>query len=160
MGPNLVDMSNEEIMQAPLSRLTFLRLTAQTYCKLMNLLGPLITSTKALALRACELASNHEMELNLETKDTDFCLWAKKFLINLKNINNIQPFRRAWVPTVKHVLQGFVVSMDGGRLGFGCCVHSISSSTSQSTLDRALCLCKSKISKRNIVSHEVLSGKL
>ena len=39
LGPNLEDMEIKEIMEAPLSRLTFLRLTAQSYNKLQNLLG-------------------------------------------------------------------------------------------------------------------------
>ena len=73
------DMSDEDIMKTVLTRLTFLRLTAQSYCLLKNLLGPLITTTKALASRSCELASVDELELDLSSRDPDFINWAKKF---------------------------------------------------------------------------------
>ena len=159
LGPNLEDMSDEDIMKAPLSRLTFLRLTAQGYNKLQNLLGPLITSTKALASRSCELASTSELELDLSERDPQFIQFARKFIINLKKVNNIIPFRRAWVP-LKHKLGGFVVSLDGGKLAFGTAIHSIAVPLEADALDRSLVTCKSKISKRNVPAHEALSGKL
>ena len=46
--PFLKDMTSQQILDTPVSRLTLLRITAQTYCKLQNLLGPLVMSTKAL----------------------------------------------------------------------------------------------------------------
>ena len=160
LGPNLEDMDIQEIMKAPLSRLTFLRLTAQSYNKMQNLLGPLITSIKALASRSCELASVKEMEMDLSSRDPDFIAWARKFIINLRSVDKIIPFRRAWVPA-NHKLAGFITSLDGGKLGFGCSIHSLAiPPDSQENLDRALCSCKSKISKRNIPAHEALAGKL
>ena len=160
LGPNLEDMEIKEIIEAPLSRLTFLRLTAQSYNKLQNLLGPLITSIKALASRNCELASVKEIEMDLAPRDPEFIAWARKFIIGLRGVNGIIPFRRAWVPA-NHKLGGFVTSMDGGKLGFGCSIHSLAIPPDpQESLDRALCSCKSKLSKRNIPAHEALSGKL
>ena len=102
LGPNLEDMAIEDIMKAPLSRRTFLRLTAQGYNKMQNLLGPLITSTKGLASRSCELASTDELELDLIERDPEFVNFARKFIVNLKRVNNIVPFRRAWIPS-KHI---------------------------------------------------------
>ena len=149
MGPNLEDMSDEDIMKAPPSRLTFLRLTAQGYCKMQNLLGPLITSTKALASRSCELASTQELEMDLTERDPEFTRFARRFIVNLKRIDEIVPFRRAWVPS-KHKLGGFIVTLDGGKLGFGSAIYSIAVPQEGGDLDRALVMCKSKISKRNI----------
>ena len=51
--------------------------------------------------------------------------------------NKLQPFRRAWVPTIDHELVDFVVYLDGGKLGFGCTIHSISSSKLEPKLDMA-----------------------
>ena len=45
-GPDLVDMKTEDIMKMLITRMTFLRLSAQTYSRLGNLLGPLITAIK------------------------------------------------------------------------------------------------------------------
>ena len=55
-GPDLVDMEVGEIMNMCITRMTFLRLSSQTYSRLGNLLGPLITAIKILASRSCELA--------------------------------------------------------------------------------------------------------
>ena len=159
LGPNLEDMTDQEIMDTPLSRLTFLRLTAQGYNKMQNLLGPLITSTKALASRSCELASTNELEVDLSPRDPDFINFARRFIINLKRVDEIIPFRRAWVPS-KHKLGGFVTALDGGKLAFGTSIHSIAVPPDNGTLDRSLVMCKSKIAKRNIPAHEALSGKL
>ena len=125
MGPNLVDMSDEDIMNAVLTRLTFLQLTAQSYCLLKNLLSPLITTTKALASCSYELASIDELELDLASRDPEFIAWIKKFLINLKNIGKIRPFDRGCVPT-GYRLAGFVVSMDGGKAAYMDTIHCLS----------------------------------
>ena len=77
-------MTDQDIMKAPLSRLTFLRLTAHGYNKMQNLLGPLITSTKTLASRSCELASTNELEIDLSERDPEFINFARLFIIILK----------------------------------------------------------------------------
>ena len=41
-GPDLADMEVEEIMNMCITRMTFLRLSAQTYSRLGNLLGPML----------------------------------------------------------------------------------------------------------------------
>ena len=41
IGPDLVGMEISEIMKMKITRMTFLRLFAQTYSRLGNLLGPL-----------------------------------------------------------------------------------------------------------------------
>ena len=71
-GPDLVDMKTEDIMKVVISRMTFLRLSAQTYSRLGNLLGPLITAIKILASRSCELAGVHELEADrrIETRSS------------------------------------------------------------------------------------------
>ena len=58
-------MSVGEIMSEDISRLTLLRLTAQTYDKLAFILGPLMVACKILASRVCELATVEEMEVDL-----------------------------------------------------------------------------------------------
>ena len=72
-----------------------------------NLLGPLITTMKALASRSCELATVDEME------------------VDLRNIGSIKPFDRALVPK-NFKLAGFVLSIDGGKLGFGSTINCLS----------------------------------
>ena len=67
-------------------------------------------STKGLSSRACELAGVDELEVDLETKDPEFVAWAKTYIINLRNIEEILPFRRCWVPEGFQLL-GLVVSM-------------------------------------------------
>ena len=62
LGPDLIEMTDAEILEMKIKRLTFLRLAAQTYSRLGNLLGPLITCIKALASRSCELANINELE--------------------------------------------------------------------------------------------------
>ena len=48
-GLDLVDMKTEDIMKMVITRMTFLRLSAQTYSRLENLLGPLITAIKIIS---------------------------------------------------------------------------------------------------------------
>ena len=60
----------------------------------------------------------------------------------------------------KRKLGGFIVTLDGGKLGFGSAIYSIAVPQEGGGLDRALVMCKSKISKRNIPAHEALAGKL
>ena len=98
LGPFLKDMTSQQILDSPVSRLTHLRITAQTYCKLQNLLGPLVMSTKALSSRACELSNVNELELDLKTKDPEFAAWALGYIVNLRKITQILPFRRCWIP--------------------------------------------------------------
>ena len=50
---------------------------SETYCRLGNLIGPLVTYIKALSGRSCELASVNELEVYIEEKD--------KELTNVKN---------------------------------------------------------------------------
>ena len=96
-GPDLVDMEVTEIMNMRIPRMTFLRLSAQTYSRLGNLLGPLITAIKILASRSCELARINELEVDLKDRDEQFVTFAKEFIINLRKVKQIRPFARCWV---------------------------------------------------------------
>ena len=156
----LKDMTSQQILDTPVCKLTLLRITAQIYCKLQNLLGPLLMSTKALSSRAwaCELSNVNELEVDLKSKDPEFAASAQGYIVNLRKIDQILPFRRCWI-LVGYKLTGFVVSLDGGKLGFGTTIHSLGAKDGTELL-RSLCLCKSRISKRNIVCYECLSGKL
>ena len=58
-------MADSEILKMKITRMTFLRLAAQTYSRLGNLLGPLITCIKALASCSCELAGVNELDEDL-----------------------------------------------------------------------------------------------
>ena len=49
LGPDLTEMADSEILKMKITRMTFLRLAVQTYSRLGNLLGPLITCIKVLA---------------------------------------------------------------------------------------------------------------
>ena len=122
--PLLKDMTKEEIMDLIITRMTFLRLSAQTYNKLANLLGPLILSLKVLSSRSCELASVDELELDLTERDPDFTKYARQFILNLQRIKEIVPFKRAWVPE-NHHLFGFLTSLDGGKAGYGSTIHAL-----------------------------------
>ena len=77
-------LTDAEILAQPITRLTFLRLTAQSYNRMQDILGPLIISVKALASRSCELAGLKEMDLNLATRDEDFVKTARIFILNLR----------------------------------------------------------------------------
>ena len=175
VGPLLKDMTEEDIMNLVITRMTFLRLSAQTYNKLANLLGPLIFSLKVLSSRSCELASVDELEMDLSETDPDFVKYAKQFILNLKRIDEITPFKRAWIPEHYHLV-GFLTSLDGGKAGYGNTIHALAGKCKEKDekhdddksetkkkdrkLLRSLAITRSKISKRNIVSHECLSGKL
>ena len=51
LGPDIIEMEDELIMRMKITRLLFLRLSAQTYCRLGNLIGPFIPCIKALSSR-------------------------------------------------------------------------------------------------------------
>ena len=157
-GPDLIEMEDELIMKLKITRLLFLRLSAQTYCRLGNLIGPIITCIKALSSRACEIAGVHELELDLEERDPDFVHWSRIFIRNLKHIKEILPFRRSWVPQDHHLL-GFLVYTDGGKIGLGTAIYALSSKGDEK-IEKALCIANGRLCKRNIVAHEVLAGLL
>ena len=69
LGPPLKEMTDQEIQNMPITRMTFLRLSAQCYCKLANILGPLMFATKELTSRACEIATIDELNLDLQERD-------------------------------------------------------------------------------------------
>ena len=74
-------------------------------------------STKAQSSRACELSNVNKLEVDLKTKDPEFAAWAQGYIVNLRKIDQRLPFRRCWIPA-GYKLTGFVVSLDGGKLGF------------------------------------------
>ena len=115
----MIDMEISEIMKMKITRMTFLRLSAQTYSRLGNLLGPLITGIKILASRSCELAGIHELEVDLSSRG---------FIINLKKVKEIRPFARCWVKK-NYKLLGFLVYLDGGKAGLGTCLYALSTET-------------------------------
>ena len=87
LGPLLKNMSEEEVLNLPITRMTFLRLSAQTYNKLANVLGPLMFSTKVLSSRACELASVNELNEDLAERDPEFVIFCRQFILNLRNVD-------------------------------------------------------------------------
>jgi len=87
-------MEISEIMKMKITRMTFLRLSAQTYSRLGNLLVPLITGINILASRSCELAGIHELQENLRSRDESFVKFARGFIINFKKVKEIRPFAR------------------------------------------------------------------
>ena len=162
LGPSLLEMTDEEILQAKVSRLTCMRLTAQSYNRLQDILCPLITSIKIITSRSCELASIKELDLDLSTRDPEFVMTVKRFAIKLKKITEIRPFRRCWIPH-HHKLHGFATTMDGGAPGAGTVVHSLAvpkAHNENPDVDRNVCGAKSAISKRNVVAHEALSAPM
>merc|ERR1711954_118712 len=154
-------MTEEEILNQPITRLTFLRLTAQSYNRMQDILGPLLISVKAFASRSCELATVNEMEMDLNERDSEFVKTAKTFILNLRKVGEIKPFQRAWVPP-GHRLVGFATSFDGGALGYGTVTHSLAAPIEpmHGNLRRNVCAAKSRISKRNIPAHETLAAPL
>ena len=72
LGVPLVDMTEQQVLQQDISRLTLLRLAAQTYDKLAYILGPLMLACKVLSSRACELATLKEMEMSPKDCDPGF----------------------------------------------------------------------------------------
>jgi hypothetical protein len=109
LGPDLREMSEDTIMEIAISRLLWMRICAQTFSRLGNLLAPVIMSCKILASRACELASTDEMTLDLSPRDVEFVDTSKQFLLNLRRIDQVKPFKRAFAPE-NHTLIGFVGS--------------------------------------------------
>ena len=82
-GSNFMDMSEQEISDAILTSLSFLRLTAQSYCLVKNLLSPLITTMKALAPRTCELATVQEIVVELAECDAE---WGDSLRAEIYNL--------------------------------------------------------------------------
>ena len=82
----------------------------------------------------------------------------REFIVNLKNVKHIRPFARCWVKR-NHKLLGFLVNHDGGRPGLGSCLYAISTEDDEH-IEKALCLADGRLSKRNIVAHEILSKVL
>ena len=159
LGPNLIDMDDEDIKNLVISRLLWLRICAQSYSRLGNLLAPVIMSCKILASRSCELSSSEEMEVDLTSRDPEFAEVSKQFLLNLKMIQDqVKPFPRALVPE-GHKLLGFVMAQDGGRPGFGVLCHSLARDGGEK-LYRNVILGRSRVAKRNIPSHEIMSGRV
>ena len=93
LGPPLKNMTDQEIQDLPITRMIFLRFSAQTYCKLANLLGPLMFATKVLSSRACELATVDEPNLDLQECDPDFVTLCREFIGNLRRVENIFSFK-------------------------------------------------------------------
>ena len=81
-------------------------------------------ATKVLSSRACELASVDELNLDLIERDPDFVALCKEFISNLRNVEDIIPFKRCWTPS-GYTLLGFITSMDGGRPGLGSTIHAV-----------------------------------
>ena len=148
-------MDVTEIMNMRITRMTFLRLSAQTYSRLGNLLGPLITAIKILASPSCELAGINELEVDLKDRDEQFVIFAKELIINLRKVKQIRPFARCWVKK-NHKLLGFLVYLDGGRPGLGTCLYAISTKDGEN-IEKALCLANGRLCKRNVVAHEIIS---
>ena len=98
-------MTDEEVRGIIITRMIFLRISAQTYDKMAYILGPLMFSCKVLSSRACELASVNELEEDLIHRDPEFVEFCKEFLINLKKVDQIIPFPRCWIPK-EHDLVG------------------------------------------------------
>ena len=98
------------------------------------------------------------MTLDLSPRDIEFVDTSKQFLLNLRRIDQVKPFKRAFVPE-NHTLVGFVVSQDGGRPGFGSLIHSLAS-FGEGPLYRNVALGRSRVAKRTVVSHEVMAGRL
>ena len=126
--------------------MTFLRLSAQTYSRLGNLLGPLITAIKILASRSCELAGINELDVDLEDRDAQFVKFAREFIVNLRKVKQIKPFARCWVKK-DHKLLGFLVYLDGGRPGLGSVVYAVSTKDGVN-IEKALCLANGKLSMK------------
>ena len=136
LGPPLKEMKNEEIANMKITRMTFLRLSAQTYDKLSYILGPLMFSCKVLSSRACELASLEELDVDLSTRDPEFVNFCKGFIMNLRNVDQIIPLPRCWVPE-GYVLLGFITSLDGGKSGYGAIIHALAAKVSDETSDES-----------------------
>ena len=93
-GPNLKDMTLEQMREHDISRLVLLRLSAQTYDKLANILGPLMFTCKVLTSRACKLAGVDDMELDLRKRDPEFVEVCLSFVAALRRVDRIIPFER------------------------------------------------------------------
>ena len=110
------------------------------------------------------------MKVDLQERDQEFCEKATEFLVTLKQIKEINGFPRAWVPE-NHYLAGFVISLDGGKPGFGTLGHSLAIrkqevraveeeeiiTESKQITRRPV---KSRVCKRNVPTHEVFAQKL
>ena len=91
LGTLLVEMTKEQVLQQDISRLTLLRLAAQTYDKLAYILGPLMLACKVLSSRACELASLKEMEMSLKDRDPGFVKLCQNFILCMRKAGEIIP---------------------------------------------------------------------
>ena len=137
------------------TRTSISRVAAQLYDVTGAIIQPYIFGAKVFLSRACTIASLDEIDTPLAQLDKEFGLEALKFLNGLKEIKNINPHKRAIVP-YRSKLKGFIASRDGGVPGFGTLVHAIHEDHNKK-LDTTLMGAKSKVSRRSVFIHELLS---
>ena len=99
-----------------------------------------------------------ELDEDLSYRDKSFVDFARIFIINLKKVKEIRPFKRCWMKAGYQLL-GFLLYLDGGKAGMGDCLYALSTQDGVN-VERALCLVNGRLSRRNVVAHEVLSTVL
>ena len=154
MGPDLkdYDLKKEEI-----SRLTLSRILPQAFDRCQFMLGPVILSMKILLSKVCEVVPVKDHKKPIMDFDEDLASTIHQFLMNLKRIDTIQPFRRAWIlPGFE--LDGFICTRDGSLAGFGTLIYTASSRGGEK--DIHLSYAKSRISKRSIFFNELAAVSL
>ena len=104
---------------------------------------------------SCELASITELELDLDQKDADFLEVTKKFLRNLRLVDNILPLPQ-WTCGETEEIIAVGSTCDGGILGFWCVNYLICQNMSTQEKTSRICCSRSKVSKRTILANEAL----
>ena len=151
-------LKETHIKMEHITRTSLSRITAQLYDVCGVFIQPYIFQAKVFLSRACTIASLDQINEPLENLDKDFAAEAYKFIMSLKKVWKINPLPREIVPS-GNTLIGFVASRDGGVPGFGTLIHALHSKDSRN-LETSLVAAKSRIARRSVFVHELLSISL
>ena len=124
----------------------------QAYNRLGAMLGPIITGLKIVTSRTAELTEAAvEMDVPVAKKDPDFTETMVKFMKVLPESKNIKPFPRTLIP------EGHQMDARRRCTAYGC-VGYITSVDSQGKEESNILTARSKIGKKSVPGHEVLSA--
>ena len=141
-----------------LTRRVISRITAQAYSRLGAMLAPVVMNLKICVSRACEIMGPSELDIPIATKDAKFARTVARVCSNLPELKNLEPFDKAIIPE-GGVMTAIGSLGDGGAPGLGGNVY-IGSERMVNGVKEINCnllAMKSKVSKRTVPAHEMMS---
>ena len=155
----LMNMSSEDFAEPSfiwsLTKRGISRITAQAHSRLRAMLSTVIMNLKICVSRSCEIMGSDELDVPITTKDANFARTLAKVCSSLPDLKNLIPFDKAIIPEGGEMTT--IGSLgDGGAPGY-CGNVYIDSERIVKTKDCNIVAMKSKVSKRTMPAHEVLS---